>query len=68
MIVHTLTKMINNPSKFVINYSREEPRKDDQLAITENWTLVLFRPSGPHIVPLGFPCANHIVQGASVGN
>ena len=43
MIVHTSAKTINNPAKSMfINHGREEPRKDDQLATIDNWTLESF--------------------------
>ena len=56
MIAHTSEKTNNEP--MFINYGREELGKDDQLAITANWTLVMV----PLNVPLGFPCPNRIVS------
>ena len=62
MIAHTSEKTNNEP--MFINYGREELGKDDQLAITVNWTLVSFSSlmMVPHNVPLGFPCPNRIVS------
>ena len=62
MIAHTSEKTNNEP--MFINYGREELGKDDQLAITANWTLVSFSSlmMVPLNVPLGFPCPNRIVS------
>ena len=51
MIAHTSEETNNEP--MFINYGREELGKDDQLAITENWTLVSF--SSLMMVPITFP-------------
>ena len=52
MIVHTSAKTINSLVKSMfINFGREERGKNDQIAITVNWTLVSF--SSP-VVPTTF--------------